>query len=665
MTPLEWTDSARSLRDSLASAWQIRAIEPVSVVAQRHLYLSPEYSATPGYVDFERYPYLREPADRLSPDDACRTVVFLGPIQGGKTIIGQAFLSSIVVQAPGPVLWVTDTDGKAEGFSKKRLDLMIRDDPTLRDLFGDAKSRNKDNTIKFKTFPGGDVKLVGAQSVTGLTSDTIRYAIIDEADDHRANVSYAGSSTELAMGRQTSYGQLAKTLIVSSPKIKGDSDIESWFLRGNQAFFWVPCPYCGEFQRLTWRDEATKEYRLLWPRGHPEEARYFCEHCGVGLEDHEKNTMLPAGEWRPEHPDVADIASYRISALYLPVGSYSWVDMARQWDAATAELKTGATDKHRTFINTRLAETYEVPGDVIDAHTLSRRVEPSWGAAIPNGVRSITVGVDVQDDRVEALVLGVGLGFEMWILDYRIILSDPLAAETWASLDKIVRSSYTREDGKVLRPRATCVDSGHRTQQVYDYAYTRGRGGWRVYAIKGVGGKRPLWDKKVRRSPGKRGRKHGIFYAVGVDTAKDTMRGYLRVHQHGPGYVHIPDHVIKAVPDFLDQLSSEKRVKTRDKKGRDVWTWQKIAEAARNEAWDTLGYAIAAVHSLILGGLRLGAGGSARPGAKKKEKTADVTPPRQEYPRADVAPVPPRPAGTSPPRRRAPTPKGRGRSGWG
>lgn len=663
------SDAAERLREALTQAWQIRPTEPVSVVAARHLYLSPEYSATPGYVDFDRYPYLREPADRLSPDDPCRTVVFLGPIQGGKTIIGQAFLSSIVVQAPGPTLWVTDTDTKSESFSKKRLDLMIRDDPGLRALFSDAKSRNKENTIKYKAFPGGDVKLVGAQSASGLTSDTCRYAIIDEADDHRANVSYAGSSIDLAMGRQTSYGQLAKTLIVSSPKVKGDSDIDSWFLRGNQCFLWVPCPHCGEFQQLRWRDPSTREYRLQWPKGHPDEALYFCEHCGVGLEDSQKNKMLPAGEWRAEHPDELSVASYRLSALYLPVGSYSWVEMARQWDAATTDLKAGATDKHRTFVNTRLAETYEVPGDVVDAHTLSRRVEPTWGASIPDGVRVIVIGADVQDDRVELLVLGVGLGFEMWILDHFVILSDPLASETWGQVDDVVRRTYTREDGTVLRPRATAIDSGHRTQQVYDYAYTRSRRRWRVHAIKGIGGRsRSIWDKKPRFGGKNKGRRN-VFYAVGVDTAKDAMQGYLRIHTPGPGYVHIPDHVIKAIPDFLDQLSSEKRVKTRNKKGRDVWTWQKVAENVRNEAWDCFGYAIGATHSLILGGLRLQAGGHKAPAPVKKEDGGpDVTPPPVGYSAPAAAKAPRRrPPDTRP--RRGPTPgrepAGRGRSGWG
>ena len=634
------SDALTSLRAALAAAWLPPPRLSVSEVAERHLWLSSEYSAEAGYIRFDRYPYLREPLDRLGTDDPCRVVVFRGPIQGGKTIIGQAWLTDIITAHPGPTLWVTDTDGKAEIFSKKRLALMIRDAPGLRSLVADAKSRTSGNTLHYKTWPGGDIKMVGAQTSTGLTSDTCRYAVIDEADDHRANLSAAGSSVALAMGRQTTYGELAKTLIVSSPKVKGDSEIDAWHDRGNRCVFEVPCPRCGEYQTLRWRDEETKEYRLRWPTGRPDLARYICERCGAELENADKNTMLPLGRWVATQDGDPTIASYALNALYLPVGSYSWPDMARQWDSATKRLKAGDTEEHRTFFNTRLAESYETPGDTLDPHALGRRVEPSWpGETAPEAVRIITTGTDVQDDRLETLVVGWGLGWEAWLLDYHVILRDPRDAECWRRHDEILRHRYTTPDGRTLPVGVACVDRGHLSQQVLEYTARR-RG---VHAVKGVDGtpRDAVWDKRIRKADRNKARA-ATYYAVRVVPAKDTLAAMLRVTAPGPRYVHIPQRLIDEHPDILDQLTSERRTSVRDRKGRRQIGWVKAVEGRRNEAWDCFVYALAGAHSLSLGGLRLEAPPEAavseqdaRPKPEKIPKPAEPQPEKQT-PKAPV-----------------------------
>lgn len=616
MTHPLWRDSVSRLEGSLARAWEPRPNLTVSQLAERHLYLSAEYSKQAGYCDFELYPYLREPADRLSPEDPCRVVVFEGPIQGGKSVIGQAFLTAIIVAFPGPTLWVTDTDLKAELFAKKRFELMVRDDPKLRELVDGPKSRTKNNTIKHKTFPGGDLDVVGAQSASGLTSNTFRFAIIDEADDHKANISYAGSSIALAMGRQTTFGEMAKTLIVSSPKRKGDSEIEPWFERGDQRRLWVPCPHCGEFQRLRWRDPDNGEYRLRWPPGHPDEAYYICALCGTTIQNHQKNVMLPAGEWRPERPDLGEdgvITSYRLNALYLPVGSYSWSDAARQWDSAIARLKAGDCDEHRTFINTRLAETYEEPGDIMSPDPLvARAQDEGWSQegelanVLPEGVRVITLGADVQDDRIELEVVGWGIGLESWSLGYFVIPTDPLDKGTWRNADEILLRRWRRASGEEAAVAAACFDSGFRTQAVYDFVRTRERR--RVFATKGKEGpSRAIWDKKVRR--GGKNKDKGRFRLVGTDAAKDALQAYLRVTRPGPKYCHFP---LERDPDYFAQLTAEKRTKGRDRRGREVVQWT-CPDGRRNEALDCRVLALAALHSLLMSGLRLDAPASHGP----------------------------------------------------
>lgn len=602
MTPAPREDTGRSqaaLHAAVRAACAPRSRLLVSEIAERDLVLSREYSKEPGPIRLARTPFLREPMDCLSPDSPALTVVFMKPVQIGGTVIGQAFIASVVGYYPGPMLVVTDTDTKAEEFSKYRLDMMIRDSPYLRSRVAEAKSRNRDNTIKVKTFPGGYLKLVGAQAASGLTSTTCRYVLLDEADDHKANVSYAGSSVSLALGRQTSYDDMRKTLIVSSPKVKGDSEIEAWFQRGDQRRYWVPCPRCGEFQILEWRDPETGAFRLVWPAGHPEEARYICAHCGAAWENGDKNFFLPLGQWRPDRPDLGEngtIASFAINALYSPVGMYSWAAMARQWERANDRLKAGDIEELRSFVNTRLAETFAEPGEQIDPNALANRLDPDWDA-LPAGVVCIVIGVDVQDDRLEAVTLGIGSGWEMWILSYNVILSDPLDKATWTALDDLVLRRWQTEDGRTLRAAATCVDSGHRTQAVYDYARTRKK--WGVRAIKGVGGPaKPIWDKAIRKA-GKL--KHqGVFYAVGTDTTKDKLHECLKVTMPGPKFLHVPARIPRAYPDWFEQLTSERRVNYREK-GKEVRGWRPITEGRRNEVLDTMVYALAAAYSIQMG----------------------------------------------------------------
>jgi len=142
-----------TLHHPIRTACRPRSRLLVSEIAERDLVLSREYSKEPGPIRLARTPFLREPMDCMSPDNPALTVVFMKPVQIGGTIIGQAFIASVVGYYPGPMLVVTDTDTKAEEFSKYRLDIMVRDSAYLRSRVAEAKSRNRDNTIKISPSP--------------------------------------------------------------------------------------------------------------------------------------------------------------------------------------------------------------------------------------------------------------------------------------------------------------------------------------------------------------------------------------------------------------------------------------------------------------------------------------------------------------------------------
>lgn len=360
----------------------------------------------------------------------------------------------------------------------------------------------------------------------------------------------------------------------------------------------VPCPNCGEHLVLSWP-------MLKWA-GDPEVEKGFdvwieCPSCNGRIEEHEKAALLAGGEWVHEHPDRL-VKGYHINALYAPAGRISWRMLVAEWVRANDRAKIGDTTLLQVFVNTRLAETWEDRGERVDAGTLEGRDQEGVPYPLPANIRVLTFGGDVQDDRIEGEVVGWGPGNESWSVGYYVIPTDPLDRQTWTDLDAILTREWERADGQRMRVAAACIDTGYRTQTVLDFV--RGRARRRVFAIKGVPGHgKPIWDKKVRKAgKDKRG---GVFHAVGVDTAKDAVSAYLRITQPGPGYCHFPTDRTQKIPDYFKQLTAEKRIKVKDRRGRESWEWRLIIEGSRNEALDCRVYALAALHALQIAGLRM------------------------------------------------------------
>jgi len=577
----------------------------VSKIASKHLILSPEYSKVSGPVNLDLYPYLVEIMDMTTPNGGPRIVVFQAGIQMGKSVVGQAFLTAGIGYYPGPFLWVTSHDSKAEEFSKTRLDLMIRDSELLRSKVAEEKSRDKSNTIKLKRFPGGTVKLVGAQSVSGLTSDTIRFVVIDEADDHRENVSGAGSSTELAINRTTTFGETAKILIVSSPKVKGQSEIESWRLRGTDRRYLVPCPHCGHEQALEPCDDELRNWRLVWEKGRYDDVHYECVNCGGAWHNNDKAKFLPAGRWSEPTNLAADpgIESYLINFMYQPLGTYSWADFARQWDAAVDRMKAGDLDPIRTLVNTRMARAFEDRGESLDAHELQRLIEPDWDF-VPDDVQLITMATDVQGKdggRFETMWIGWGAGDEAWMLDYVVTPGELTEPETWSAHDRLRARVFDFADGRKAPASVCFIDRGFEATRVLQHTLKRGRA--RTYAIKGVEGTpRDAIISNIPSRTNLKGVKNAPYYTVRTVAAKDASDAMLRVTNPGPKYLHIPESLLDKVPHLLDMLTAERRLKIKARV-----SWEKKSKDKANEAWDLLGYNIAARSFACLGGFVFGA----------------------------------------------------------
>ena len=122
---------------------------------------------------------------------------------------------------------------------------------------------------------------------------------------------------------------------------------------------------------------------------------------------------------------------------------------------------------------------------------------------------------------------------------------------------------------------------------VYEYGKNKFLKG--VYIIKGVGGKGlPIVGVPNRSKIAKQKRPIKLF-PIGVDQAKSTIYGRLKIEDFGAGYMHFPDTYDKA---YFEMLTAEKLV-TKYVRGFQKQEWVKIR--ARNEALDCRVYAYAAL----------------------------------------------------------------------
>ena len=563
----------------------LRPEQPLTVSewADKHRRLSSKASAEPGPWRTNRTPYLREPMDCLSSTSSVQRVVMMFAAQTGKTEAGANWLGYVIDHAPGPMLLVQPTVEMAKRLSKQRLESLITETPVLAEKIAPSRSRDSGNTMFAKDFPGGMMLLTGSNSATGLRSTPCRYIFCDEIDAFPSDVDGEGDPVSLAEKRATTFAR-RKILLTSTPTVKDFSRIEAEYERSDQRRFYVPCPCCSVMQWLKWP-------QLKWENNEPATAAYECEVCHERFAEIHKPAMLRKGEWRATAPSNGKTAGFQLSGLYSPLGWLSWADMVDDFLRAKADAPM-----LKSFVNTRLAETWEEDfASKVSADGLLERCEHYQAAMVPEGGLALTVGVDVQDNRLAISVWAWGREEEGWLLDHQEIYGDPSRQELWKQLDEVVLREWPHAVGPAMRPDVVAIDSGgHFTAEVYQYARERARQG--VVAIKGQSqrGKPPIGkgSKVDVNHQGRTLKRGAVVYMVGGDTVKTTLFGRLKHNEQGAGFLHFH---MGTTGEYFEQLTAEKQVLRYNRGGFPTREWVK-KPSARNEALDCLVYAYAALN---------------------------------------------------------------------
>ena len=532
-------------------------------------------------------------------DLSVREIVLMFSAQVGKTEMLLNIIGFLMHHEACPILNVQPTLEMAEAFSKDRLAPMLRDSHALRDLVADPRSRDSGNTVLHKQFLGGHITLAGANSAASLASRPIRIVLADEVDRYPISAGtaktgdgrFTGEGDPLALAeKRTATFWNRKIVKVSTPTIKDISRIEAAFKESDQRRYFVPCNHCGEFQTLSWA-------QVVWSPAPPEEAAYYCVHCGARWSESERQRAVRNGQWRASQP-FKGVAGFHLNAIYSP-----WTKLGEL--AVEFVRAKGHPERIKTFVNTVLGEVWDEAHDAKDPQVLRDRAEDYNLGEAPAGALLVTAGVDVQGDRLECYTWAFGEGEESWCIDFRAFYGDPIRPLVWDQLLEHLSKPIQHEEGGLSVPRTVAIDSGgHHTQIVYGFCRRHASrqtelGLQQIIAVKGqsLQGK-PIMGKPTAQDIDMHGQKiaRGVqLWPVGSHAAKQLIYSRLNIDVPGKGYVH----TTRAVPeDFWDELIAERLV-TKFIRGYPTLEWN-IAKGKRNEALDCCVYAYAAAVQLGL-----------------------------------------------------------------
>lgn len=556
-------------------------IEPakLSEWSEKHFVIADGAGAESGLFRCDRTPYIRGILDAVT-DPQTRQIIVCAGIQVGKTTAELAALTYYMLHEPSPIILVEPSSKLVEDIGRDRIRPQIAQTPELKELFeGEnlgTQFRNKETNItKSKlVFPAGFLQLASAQSKTDLISRACRIVLCDEIDQYAPRPD--GKAVDLAIGRSTTFFD-HKVMMVSSPSTLSTSEIWRRLHEDDvdQHEYRIPCPHCGYAFAWKWSD-------VSWIDDKPETASIHCRECGEQIRDGGacSDQLLSSGYWHCVHRGNGTKKGFHLTGLLSP-----WKQLREIASEFSRASKLRDYDSLRAFVQNRLAEPWD------DLKHASKDVdsirffedEESYDTS---AVRVITVGIDVQQTRLECYWWGWSDMEESWLLKFEVVAGSPLADSTWQDLARLLREKITLSDGRQVLPRAYFIDSGGAdgvTSRVYRFTKPLER--HRVYAIKGRGGDMTDIISPIKRTNHER----APLIEIGTHTAKRICTERLHFEAgSGAGEVHLPSW---AQGEIWEQLTSE-RLEQRIEGGAVKNTWVKTRE--RNEALDCFVYAYAA-----------------------------------------------------------------------
>jgi len=520
---------------------------------------------------------------------------------------------------PGPTIVMFPAEAAARDFNAEKWEPMIMDSPWLIERFP-IRSRSKEATVDRKTFPGGFIKFVGANSTRGVKSTAARYLIVEEPDDCNRNLKGQGDSIGLLRERGKTFDD-SLMLIGGTPTIEGLSAIEKEMQLSDQRRWMVPCHICHERAELDWVNVKWDVDKSLshpvYGSSVPVTARYECPCCGTAWSDSDKHRNVRRGEWIATAP-FTGIAGFYFSELLSPFPASRLEELVKKYLEAHHDFAKGDVAGLVRFHNATLGKPWRYASKLPPAEALEARAEAYQLWTVPAGGIIVTMGVDVQHDRLYYVVRAWGPGEESWLIAWGEILGNPVDKSDgcWGDLDELVEREFEHESGSALCCTSVSIDCGDGVTSDAVYSWVRRtrtaiakNEARRLLAMPIKGS--TVADREIFSKPkeavdaaflSSKSARYGLRpYMVGVARAKDLLIGYgesggrINLQGTGPGRLHWPKEVRS---DYWQHITAEiKAPDARSKRATLVW---QLKSGRENHALDCEVYALHAFRALGL-----------------------------------------------------------------
>ncbi len=550
-------------------------------------------------------PYQRAIADHF--DCKIPEVAWLKSARVGATAVLAAGLSYLVANDAGSIGICVPTRDDAKDMAAGLIKTALTKEgcPAAAVKLEGPGVRDNDLSKKWNGGRGKLDYLIAAAPRTARRKN-IRVLLMDECGAYADSVTPSKSEGDfIALCKRRSQNESRPFAYLNSTPKDGITDgITEAFNRGDQRYFFLTCPDCGEkqhlkFERLHTADgiAVTQVPRGTKPASIPfGSVTYCCEGCGSFWPETIKQELLEDGEWIATAPENlgSGTASYHIWTGYSPFPNATWSHIVREYLEARL-----SPEGLQQFTNTVLGRPWESTALENLEHQKVKKRTVDWSTdLIPRSVLALALGVDVQQDRVEASLIGLeppasydleGRG-RICLLDRIVIKGDTDADPAdpgdtvWRRLDAVIQRRYRHERGGTIGLSIACIDSGYRSLKVYQF--TAPRAG--VYAVKGVAGKKPAWE--LSKS------KKAIVHNIGVDDVKESIHQRLHAPMGEDGAFVISQALLDSQgDDVVEQLLAERLIIKPGSKRQKVW--EKVSSMARSEVFDGCVYALAGLSS--------------------------------------------------------------------
>jgi len=536
------TTASPSARSTVFAAARAGLARPpamsVSEWAAAHRRIVAQEAAEPGRWRNERTPYLRGVMDAFNDPRVNRISLMKAERVGGSEAILN-ILGYIIDRAPGPVLYIYPDETTAYEVNRKRVLPTIKRTPALAAHLTDRKWDARLLDLQLDRM---SIAFRGSNSEAKLEALAFKYVIVDELDRCAPNVLDIVHGRGATFPGFKLIDISTPELEWSGDPEDRTQGIDRSYKEGDRRRLFVPCPRCGMYHTRTFHQVKWIGDLATHPDTVKAQAYMICPNprCGEFIHGHHNPGQLQECVWVPHGwtagpggvvmppPELAQTiapvkaagggwfyagashASFALHGLNTPFKEnpygYLGAEFVRNRGAVTRE-----------FINRRCGEGWSTKGERIETSELdglkgyvegaghgaqgtdlstprtsepcalspvpsSRGVEWTIGT-MPSDAAFLMAFADVQGDCLWVEVAAFDAACErIWLVDHLRVereIGDGLehleavALREWPVVDLATGEEIRRQPISVLG-----VDSGHYSDEVYEFVRGRQNGLW-------------------------------------------------------------------------------------------------------------------------------------------------------------------------------------------